>query len=401
MASQEPLIPAGREETARLLTPAFVALSFSELAYFTAFGLMIPVVPLFAAGPLGAGPAAVGMVVGAFSVTALVLRPFAGRLADRRGRRPLLLGGGLLFTLVTAAHLFAAALPVLVLLRVLLGTAEALFFIAAAAALADLAPPERLGEAISYNSLSLYLGIAIGPLLGELLLGAGGFRLAWLGGTALALIATLLAMRIPETSSPQPENAELPLIHRAVLAPGLGFFTGLAGAAGFLAFAALHGREIGMGGAGLVLAVYGLVVIGCRIAFAKLSDRLPALRLSALALALCAAGLAVAGVIRSAPGFVAGAAILGVGVAFLTPAFYRVVISQVEPSQRGGAVGTFSIFVDLGLGGGPVLLGLVAASAGIPAAFVAGALLASVGAVATVLQAVRPALRGARGLSQM
>ena len=145
-----------------LFTAAFMALSIAELAYFTAFGLLIPVVPLFAADPLGAGPAGVGLAVGAFSVMALLLRPFAGRLVDRHGRRPLLLAGGLLFAAVTAAHLFATSLAVLVLLRLLLGAAEALFFVAATAALADLAPPQRLGEALSYNSLSLYLGIAPG-----------------------------------------------------------------------------------------------------------------------------------------------------------------------------------------------------------------------------------------------
>src|SRR4051794_9090657 len=153
-----------------LFTAAFVALSVAELAYFTAFGLLIPVVPLFAADVLGAGTTGVGVAVGAFSVMALLLRPLAGRLADRHGRRPVLVAGGLLFALVTAAHLLAGNLIELVALRLLLGAAEALFFVAATAALADLAPPRRLGEALSYNSLSLYLGIAWGPALGESLL---------------------------------------------------------------------------------------------------------------------------------------------------------------------------------------------------------------------------------------
>jgi MFS family permease len=97
-------------------TAAFVALSVAELAYFTAFGLLIPVVPLFAADSLRAGPAGVGLAVGAFSVMALLLRPFAGRLVDRHGRQPLLLAGGLLFAAVTAVHLLATSLAVLVVL---------------------------------------------------------------------------------------------------------------------------------------------------------------------------------------------------------------------------------------------------------------------------------------------
>jgi MFS family permease len=370
-----------------LFTAAFVALSVAELAYFTAFGLLIPVVPLFAADPLGAGPAGVGVAVGAFSVMALLLRPIAGRLADRHGRRPLLVAGGLLFAAVTAAHLLATSLAILVLLRLLLGIAEALFFVAATAALADLAPTHRLGEALSYNSLSLYLGIALGPALGELLLTVGGFRLAWIGGACLAMIATLLALRIGETAGPSPDGVHLPLIRRDMLAPGLAFLTGLAGSAGFLAFVALQARQVGLGGAGMVLAVYGLVVIGCRIIFAKLSDRLAPLRLAAVALTLCAAGLSVTGLVPTAAGLMAGAAILAIGVAFLTPAFYRAIMSRVQPNERGTAAGTFSLFVDLGLGGGPLLLGLVAASAGITAAFTAAALLAAIGATGTAVRA--------------
>jgi MFS family permease len=379
---------SGSADEARLFTAAFVTLSVAELAYFTAFGLLIPVVPVFAAGSLGAGPAGVGVAVGAFSVMALVLRPFAGRLVDRHGRSPLMVAGALLFAGVTAAHLLAINLAVLVALRLLLGVAEALFFVAATAALADLAPPQRLGEALSYNSLSLYLGIAWGPALGELLLDVGGFPLAWIGCAGLALIATLLAFRIGETGRPSADGARSPLIQRAMLAPGFAFVSGLAGAAGFLAFVALQARDVGLGGAGLVLGLYGVVVIGCRIVFAKLTDRLPAPRLGVSALVLCAIGLAVTGFVANAPGLVGGAAILAVGVAFLTPAFYRMIMSRAEPHQRGGAAGTFSIFVDLGLGGGPILLGLVAAEAGITAAFAAGALLALIGAAGSVLLAL-------------
>src|SRR4051812_565217 len=80
-----------------LFTPAFLALTLSDLAYFIAAGALIGVTPFFVTGPLAGGPAAVGLAVGAFSVTTLVVRPLAGRWADRHGRRPLLIGGGALF----------------------------------------------------------------------------------------------------------------------------------------------------------------------------------------------------------------------------------------------------------------------------------------------------------------
>lgn len=65
----------------RLFTPAFIALTLSELAYFTAGGLVIGVTPLFVTGPLGSDAAALGLVAGAYGVTTLLLRPYAGRLS--------------------------------------------------------------------------------------------------------------------------------------------------------------------------------------------------------------------------------------------------------------------------------------------------------------------------------
>jgi len=375
----------------RLFTPAFVALAAADLAYFTAAGILIQITPLFVTGPLGADAVGNGVAIGAFSVTALILRPWSGRLADRRGRRPLFIIGAVLCSAAIAAHVLTADLTVLIGLRLVLGVAEAFFFVAGFAILADLAPPNRAGEALSFNSLALYLGLAFGPLIGEALLVAGGFTLVWIGGAALAGLAAVLALTIPETRTHEPmQSGQSALIHRGVLGPSLGLFTGVAAMAGFLAFVAIYGRDdLAMSASGSVLLVFGLVVVGCRVAFAKLPDRVPPYPLAAVALALIAAGMVVSGTVTTVAGLTAGAAIMAVGVAFVTPAFFTAILARVRPSERGAALGTLSIFLDLAFGGGPVLLGLVADAANIPAAFLAGAVIAAAGAVGTGVAAFR------------
>jgi predicted MFS family arabinose efflux permease len=385
----------GAVKTSRepLFTRAFIMLTAAELAYFTALGLMIPATPLFAAGPLGAGEAVVGLVVGAFSITALLLRPWAGRVSDRRGRRPLLLGGALLFSFVSLAHIVATDLAVLTGLRLALGAAEAFFFVAGFAALADLAPPGRAGEALSYNSLALYLGIALGPLLGEVFIDVGGFDLAWLGAAALGLVAAAIAWRLPETWTPpqpspgQPAPRPAALFHRAAIGPGLALFAGVAAMAGFFAFVALYAQDIGMGGARYVLLAFGLTVVIVRIAFATLPDRVAPLRLGASALALTGIGLLIAGIVPEPIGLFAAAVVMAVGVAFLTPAVFSFLFARISATERGSAMGTASLFLDLAFGGGPMMLGLVAAAAGIPAAFAAGAAIALIGAMGTAAAA--------------
>jgi Major Facilitator Superfamily len=91
---------AMRQPDGSLFTAAFVALTLSDLAYFTGAGALIGVTPFFVTGPLGSGKAGVGVAVGAFSVTTLLLRPLAGRWTDRHGRRPLLIAGAFLFAVL-------------------------------------------------------------------------------------------------------------------------------------------------------------------------------------------------------------------------------------------------------------------------------------------------------------
>jgi predicted MFS family arabinose efflux permease len=383
-----PTAPSPSTATAardRLLTSAFIRLAVADLAYFTAAGVAIYTLPLYVTGPVGSDKGGAGLAFGAFAISALVLRPFAGRLSDSRGRRPLLAGGAALCAMAMFLTAFVDSLALIVVLRLLLGVAEAAFFVASFAALADLAPPSRLGEALSYNSLGLYLGLALGPPLGEVLVENIGYAAAWYGATGLSLIALVVAMGIGETRAPRSStDGPARLIHWKAVPPAIGFFTSLAAIGGFLAFASLHASAVGLSNTSIPLFVYGVVVVVGRIVFAKVPDRLPSLPLGAAALALIAGGLTVTATWTAPVGMIVGAVLLALGVTFSTPAFFAAVFATAAPSERGAASGTVSAFLDLGLGGGPILLGLIAEALGIPWAFGAAAAIALAGCVWTI-----------------
>jgi MFS family permease len=366
------------------VTPAFIALAAADLAYFTAVGMSILALPHHVTGPVGAGTAGAGIAFGAFAIAALVLRPVAGRLADTIGRRPLLVGGALLCALGMAATAHADSLTMVVSIRLVAGIGEAAFFVAGFAALVDIAPANRVGEALSYNSLGLYLGITGGPLLAGLLIAVRGSTAAWYAAAALALIAAAVVVAVGETRDPAAAGAEPPpLIHRRAIAPTVGLLASIIAMGGFLALAALHAEELRMTATGLPLAAYGAVVVVCRIAFARVTDRLPPLALGTAALCLIAAGLVTTAATSTAVGFVLGAVVLALGVTSSTPAFFAAVFATARPSERGAAAATASVALDLGLGAGPIMLGLVAGSASIPTAFVVAAAVALAGAAWT------------------
>jgi len=375
------------DERARpsLFTPAFVTVALAELAYFTADGMLLPALPRYVEGPLGRGNIAVGIVIGAFSVSAFFLRPLAGVMADRRGRRLLMMVGATVFAISVAGYFFATSVEVLVAMRLLTGAGEAFFFVAALAANVDLAPPERRGEAFSFASLALYLGLGAGPFLSESLIDHLGYDAVWFGAIGLAAIAVGLAMVLPSmtpAASDRPEHHRL--IHPAGLLPGLVLAATIWGMAGFLTFVPLYALDLGMGGASLVLGLFSGIVVVIRSAGARIPDRLGAGRSTRIALVLTTIGLAVIGIWRTPSGLVLGAAILGVGIALFTPALFALAVEGIPANERGAVMGTTSAFLDVGLGLGPTTLGFVAAGFGRGGTFVAGSIVAAAGLVLVI-----------------
>jgi len=383
MTTITPLLSdAARDD--RLFTRAFVLLALGELAYLSADGMAVYLIPVYAEGPLDAGRAGAGLAFGAFALSALALRPWVGRIADTRGRRPLLVGGALVAAAALLLTAQATSLTALVGLRLLAGVGEAAVFTATFAALADLAPPNRLGEALSYNSLALYLGLAAGPPLAELVVEQWDFEAGWYVAGGLAAVAGVVYALVPESCICDNTVGRPPLIHRRSLPVALGFLTSIVAMGGFLAFAALQADELGMEHSSLPLLVYGATVVVGRLSVAKLVDRVPPLRLGAGALVAMAAGLVLAAVAGSPAGLLLGTVMLGIGVTFSTPAFFSAIFASAGPGERGAASAMASAAMDLGFGIGPILLGYVAASAGIPWAFATGAAVAVAGAVWTI-----------------
>ncbi|HEX2031451.1 MAG TPA: MFS transporter [Actinomycetota bacterium] len=370
---------------ARLLTPPFLVVGFATLVYFVAAGVLLPTVPRFVDGPLGGGDVAVGIVVGAFSLTAFLLRPFAGRLGDRRGRRLLMLAGAAVFAASVAGYLVAGSAPAMVVLRLLTGAGEALFFVGAASAINDLAPEERRGEAVSFFSLSLYVGIGVGPLIGEAVIQGGSFAPAWLISAGCAVAAALLAIPVPDTR-PAGDGAEggHRLVHPAGLVPGGILLTTIWGVAGFYAFMPLYAPQAGLDGSRLLFLVFSAIVIAIRSIGARIPDVLGPENTSRLSLVGLASGLALFGLWRSPAGLFVGVAVLALGQALSFPGLMMLALRGTAPAERGAVIGTFTAFVDLGFGLGPATLGFVAAAVGYPGTFLAGAAVAGAGLAALV-----------------
>ncbi len=154
----------------RLLTRAFLLVVLAEFALCMSLGMLLAVVPVYADEQLAVGSFGVALTVSAASPLILVTQPLAGRLGDRRGRRVLVVAGALVAATSVAGYALADSLQTLIALRLLTGVGEAMLLVGAATMITDLAPANRRGEALSLYSLGLWGGLALGPLVGELVL---------------------------------------------------------------------------------------------------------------------------------------------------------------------------------------------------------------------------------------
>ena len=376
----------------RLLTASFVRLWIATLGAFATFGMVVLALPLYVKDELGYGSIGVGLAMGAASLTSVVFSMVSGRFGDRHGRRPLLISGGIVMVACYLALAFEPGLGGVVAIRLVAGAAEATFVVGAYTAVMDIAPEERRGEAVSLVTLASYLGLTMGPVAGDLIRGSDRYPQVWIVTAALVLAATMVVATLHETR-PEPEESVSRswLPPRGALRPGLLVLVGLLGFGGFVAFAAIYARDLGIGHPGLVFALFGGVISLVRFFGRRLPDALGARRTLELSFLCLAAGLAMVGGWHSTTGLLLGTVVFGVGQAMTYPSAVLLAVEATSAAERSAVVGSVGAAVDVALGLGALTLGGVAKFWGYNGAFLVASAVALSGLV--VLRPVRPAGR--------
>ncbi|HYW23780.1 MAG TPA: MFS transporter [Terriglobales bacterium] len=350
---------------------------------------VIPVLPRFVREGFGAPDLAVGLAVTATGLAALVVRPIAGDVADRRGYRRVMQAGALIVAAGGVLYFLPVGLAGLVAVRLMLGVGEASLFTAGAAWTVSLAPHSRRGQLIGLYGVSMWFGISAGTFLGAVLV-RFGYDTVWAFSAAAPFLGLLLISSVAAPAAAARPSGRLDLLLRPAALPGLALALAAAGYAGLAAFVVLHLQARGIPSGFVVLGTFSVVYAGTRLFIGRVPDQYGPRRV----VVWCGIGEAIGLlVIALAPNLavaLAGSVVMGVGFSLLHPSLALMVMNRTDRSKQGAALGAYTSFWDLGLGVWGPATGAVASGFGYPAVFVVGAACA-VAAVAVALSVRQPA----------
>ncbi|MEA3337386.1 MAG: MFS transporter [Chloroflexota bacterium] len=372
------VISEGMSATRRRNTIFLLAGSVALM--MTGFGIIMPV---FARrlGELGAGVEALGLMTMSFALAQLVAAPFMGALADRIGRRPLILLSLATFALANVGFLLADSIQMFVAIRAAEGALSAGLFPAAMGFVADVSPKRDRARWVGVIMGSYAAGFFLGPIVGGLLYDSLGFAAPFLASAIMATLAFIVAfMIVPETRTAEVRKREQLQKRRfqerhpgkkesllESLPRPLRVFAALL-AIDFVmifAFAFVEPEMIfyvydDLGWTtvqfGVVVAVYGLTTVLGQGFLGRLSDqygRRPMIVFGTLLNAGFYAGLAL---VTSFPIFLLVAVIAGLGESLVMPALSAFILDITNDRHRSRVMGIKESAAALGGVAGPLLV---------------------------------------------
>ncbi len=361
----------------RLFTrPFFVMCGFTFTVFLSLFQLL-PTAP-FRILELGGSTTAAGLFLGLLTYASALSAPLTGALADRVGRRRMLLVSSFAIACFALAYAFAPRWEVLVALVFFHGLFWSGLVSASAAYMTGLIPNERRAEGIGYWGMATVLATAFAPALGLAVFGLGWKALCTSVGVLNLVMAAIAWNLEPDAPylSPHGPFFTKDLVEWRVLAPSLALFLCSFGYGGVTSFVAMWTEKNGLAPRGFFFTVFSLTVLVLRPFLGRLADRTGSRRVLLPLLGLTALAFAVLAVATSRPLLALSALLFGAGFGNVYPVFAAHVTRHVRPERRGAAFGAILAAFDVGIGTGSIALGTIIGRAGFPAAYATAAALA-------------------------
>ena len=374
---------------------ALIILCSTKFFVMAGQGVVSPVLPLYAK-EYGVGATVVGLTLTVFALARLIVNVPAGMIADRFGRRILLVGGPLITSIGMFGSGQAGDITELLVWRFVAGAGSAFYMSGAMIYLIDIAPPLKRTRYIATNQWALSVGVALGPGIGGLVGEAYGLSMPfYVVGVTAILTAIYAAIRLPETRGAAIDNeassGAAPMSTWSFLTSRRFLLVAMATATIFMTRAGtratlmpLHAdAALGWGPAeiGVVFTMTGIMTLFTLMPSAWAADAIGRRNVICFSGLLAGTGAMIVGTFASVPGLVLGNIVLTLGTGTAGPAPAAYVADIAPPEKRGMAVALYRSAGDVGFLAAPPLLGLLSEATSLRTALVVSGIIVAVSGV--------------------
>lgn len=363
----------------------FTLLTISNFLMCCAYYSLISTLPLYISLQLKATESLVGLVMACYVVAAILVRPFCGFSLDRYGRKTIFLGSLFVYAMLFNGYLIASTVMIMVMVRFMHGLTWGLTTTSIATVAGDIIPERKRGEGFGYFGVATTAGMALGPLVGTIIFQHGGYSAMFIAGSFISLVSMALAFTIRYPSYYLPKaGVEFKwgnLLESRTIIPSVNVLIIMLTYGGLISFVALFGHEIGITNPSGFFLIYAAGIISSRFTTARALDGNGPRVILMICLSMLIIGFPMLALWKSQAGFNIAALVLGFGNGVVFPTFQTMTNNLVPSTRRGAASSTLFIAVDIGMGLGMILAGIISQFFSISAAFLACSAIAAAGLV--------------------
>lgn len=347
-------------------TKDYVLAWFCRFFFFFSLNLLQPTLPLYLEAQ-GIGPAALGGIIAIFTLVASLFRPLVGYQADIRGPRTVLLIALALFMIGPVGYALTAALPMLMLFRFIHGAGWSGCTAAANTVVASRIPADRRGEALGMYSVAASIASAVAAAPGVWIYYKFGATPLFYLSSAFAVLAWITVILLSPDQPMKNRGVAVPTVTqyfrsfftRQTLAVTLPMSAVTFANGGLLAFLPLHAVASGLTNPGLYFMVMAISLALSRPLTGRLSDRVSRSTLVLPSFILNIIPLALLAWMPGTWSFYLSAVIYGLGYGAVHSGLQAELVDVAPADRQGAAMAQWSLFYDVGIGGGSAVFGLV------------------------------------------
>src|SRR5699024_10167696 len=350
-------------EQDKIFTRDFVLIWIANFFIFLGFQMTLPTIPIFI-DTLGGSEQMIGLIVGVFTFSALLFRPYAGHALESKGRGVVYLFGLSLFVLSVGSFGFLTSIAMLIVMRIIQGVGWGFSTTASGTIATDLIPPKRRGEGMGYYGLSGNLALAIGPALGLTLAGKMSFQWFFLICAALGLMAFLLSLNIRfkkvDLSPDKTKVARFDVLEKSAINPSILLFFITATFGSIASFLPLYAAEKNIDGIQIYFVAYALSLMLTRTFAGKLYDTKGDVYVIPPGVILVIIAMSFLAWLPNMTMLIVAGIFYGFGFGMVQPALQAWAVNSAPADRKGMANATFFSFFDLGVGIGAMVFGQLA-----------------------------------------